>query len=126
MTTIDEIKMFDDITTFQCVCHSPEHNLQIEYDNDVDTIMFTVHLNQYRNIFKRIWVAIKYIFGYGCRYGQWDVFELQRQDITKFKEILEILEKIDTDLPNYCLINNEYVFYKNKQDLINKLTSSKF
>lgn len=119
------MKTINEITAFECICDSPEHTLHIEYDPDVDTIAFNMHLNQYRNIFKRIWTAIKYVFGYKCKYGHWDVFELKREDIPKFKEILESLEHIDGERPNYFNLNGEYIFFKDKQELIDKITSSK-
>jgi hypothetical protein len=113
----------DEITNFECICHSPEHTLKVEYDADMKNLVFSVHLNQYRNIFKRIWTGIKYIFGYKCKFGQWDIFEMQNQDIPKFKRILELIEKTNNDLPNYFILNGEYLFFKDKQELINKVSN---
>ena len=59
----------------KCDCHSPEHMFILSYyadDDDWDTLDFAIHLNSWKNIIRRIWTAIKYIFGYKSRYGEWD------------------------------------------------------
>ena len=38
---------------------------------------------------KRIWNAIKYVFGYKCRYGHFDEFILQRADVTRLITLLQ-------------------------------------
>lgn len=58
-----------------CECHSPDHVLQFSHmeDMDGDEICWTqVQLHQYRSFWKRLAVAVKYLFGYECRYGHWD------------------------------------------------------
>ena len=95
------------------------------HNNKTKDLIFTVHLNQYRNFFKRFWTGIKYIFGYKCKYGQWDCFELKHSDIPEFKRILDVVEKHQKDQPSYCDINGKYFFFENKQVLIDKITSSK-
>lgn len=65
---------------FECECGSPEHTLVFRYNEEDNELYTMVFLNQYRNIFKRIWVAIKYIFGYKSKYGDWDCFVLRPED----------------------------------------------
>lgn len=55
-----------------CSCGSAEHQILTEYDEEYNQLYVQVHLSNYKNIFQRIWVAIKYVFGYKCRYGEWD------------------------------------------------------
>jgi hypothetical protein len=58
-----------------CECHSPDHVLQFSHAEgmDEDQICWTqVQLHQYRSIWQRLVVAVKYVFGYKCRYGHWD------------------------------------------------------
>ena len=82
---------------FDCICSSSDHTIRFVYFADEDGIVdfddaglyLEVQLVQWRNIFKRIWVAIKYIFGYQCRYGHWDCWELRREDCKKFVEFLQ-------------------------------------
>lgn len=73
---------------YECACGSAEHMLRFIYDQDSNELYMEVQLTQYRNIFKRIWVAIKYIFGYQCRYGHWDCFLLNPDDCDGIKKLL--------------------------------------
>lgn len=78
-----------DNETFICACYNVEHQL-IFTSSDGDVFM-SIHLVPERNIFKRIWYAIKYIFGYKCRYGHFDEFIFQRKDAYKLARILNYL-----------------------------------
>ena len=77
----------------ECACHSPEHTLQVEFiDDEPKMLCFYVGLTK-EVWYKRIWKAIKYIFGYQCQYGHFDEFILQKDDadvvigmINKLKE----------------------------------------
>ena len=78
----------------ECMCHSTEHVFKIMTDNhytkkDYPEMTVEVQLNQYRNIFKRIWVAIKYVFGYQCKYGHWDCTMLAPDEVERLKDICE-------------------------------------
>lgn len=75
-----------------CQCSSPEHTIQFIYSEEDNEIYTNVFLNQYRSFFKRIWIAIKYIFGYKCKYGHWDCFMMRNEDLSKIKKILETNE----------------------------------
>jgi hypothetical protein len=44
------------------------------YDPEDNELYTSVFLNQYQNVFKRVWIALKYVFGYRCKYGHWDCF----------------------------------------------------
>lgn len=77
---------------FECDCHSTEHTLRFVWDDSDNTIYTEVFLNQYRNFFKRCWIALRYIFGYKCRYGHWDCFLLQPEDGARLKALIEKLE----------------------------------
>lgn len=48
-------------------------------------------LNNEKNIFKRIFTAIKYIFGYKSKYGHFDEFIFKHQDKNKLQEICDFL-----------------------------------
>lgn len=81
--------------TLICECGSLEHQFSFYRDED-NRLICSVHLADYQNIFKRIITAIKYIFGYKCRYGNFDEFY--------FSEIAErqlIGEKVISCLPTY-------------------------
>lgn len=58
-----------------CDCKNPEHQLVLTADVDKEWgsfISVETHLTTYRNIFKRVWVAVKYVFGHRSKYGEWD------------------------------------------------------
>lgn len=74
---------------FECACFSDEHTLKFSYDPDENELFTSVYLNQYRNVWKRIWVAVKYVFGYPSKYGHWDCFVMQPEDAERLKALLE-------------------------------------
>jgi len=81
-----------DITLFlECMCYSDEHVLRWDLITDPEWpgLYASVFLNQYRNVFKRVWVAVKYVLGYKCKYGHWDCFEMNPKDIGRMKALLD-------------------------------------
>ena len=70
-----------------CECYSDEHTLRFIYDGEM--LWTSVYLNGYRNIFKRIFVAIKYIFGYKSKCGDWDCTIIGRKEAEKLKNFIE-------------------------------------
>jgi len=61
----------------ECSCTSAEHLLRFTFDDGsgddcCPEIYVDVQLNHFRGFWKRLWLGIKYIFGYECRYGHWD------------------------------------------------------
>lgn len=81
---------------FECHCGAPEHRLVFDFDDGHDEhssgvppeITTEVHLYNYRGFFKRSWLAIKYIFGYKCKYGHFDNFSLDPKDALRLKSLL--------------------------------------
>ncbi len=81
---------------FVCDCHSPEHTLRFNLNDDPDDpqIYTSVFLSQYRSWYARVWIAIKYVFGYKCRYGHFDCFLMKPEDVPRFKRLLDRLEDL--------------------------------
>ena len=79
---------------FECQCYSPEHRYVFIYDPDENEIYVEPHLSTYKNVFKRIWVAIKYIFGYKSKYGNWDCWMLKNEDVQR---LINVLSKVKVD-----------------------------
>lgn len=82
-----------DSVIFICACHSFDHQIifsVFEDDTLPPQVIVTTHLKTYRNIFKRIWVAIKYVFGYKSRYGDWDEFIFNPDDLEDLKKYLNL------------------------------------
>jgi len=77
--------------------------------------------------FQRIWIAVRYVFGYECRYGHWDCWSLNIEDAESLKKLLE--EKIefhDEHLPSkeFCE-TTESIFGKIGEDLFLANSSKK-
>ena len=83
---------------FDCLCHSDEHVIIFRYfddnNDDLKEFYLSVYLNQYRSLFKRIWVAVKYIFGYKCKYGHWDCWTLKSGDADRMIKLLEKFKSV--------------------------------
>jgi len=74
---------------FECKCGSDEHTLRFTLDKEDREIYTSVFLNNYRNIFKRLFIAIRYIFGYKCEYGHWDCWIMRNEDVQNLSKMLE-------------------------------------
>ena len=77
---------------FECACHSSEHTLRFMWDDEDNSIYTEVLLSQYHGFFKRVWMALKYVFGYTCRYGHFDCFLMQPKDADRLKQMLSKLK----------------------------------
>ena len=59
-----------------CDCGNAEHQAiltaRVEDDPAWSDVSLECHLTTWKNPLRRIWVAIKYVFGYRSRYGEWD------------------------------------------------------
>jgi len=80
--------MLDGSYFFECECGSDEHTLRFTLDKKDKEIYTSIFLNNYDNIFKRIFRAIKYIFGYKCKYGHWDCWIMRENDVQKLLDML--------------------------------------
>lgn len=58
----------------ECACDSGEHTLRITSDpgDEFLPLWLEIHLVQYRAWYARIWVAVRYVFGYRSKYGSFD------------------------------------------------------
>lgn len=98
-------KNYTDSELFLCECGSAEHQIIFQtYDfsegmtpetltewpvEERQAFSITIFLNQYRGFFKRLWVAIKYLFGYKCRYGDFDTIMLGTEDAERMVKSLQ-------------------------------------
>lgn len=77
-----------------CDCESSEHVMLVFFDG-IETypmVYFHVHLKKLP-LYKRIIYAIKYIFGYQSKYGAFDEFIFNNNDIDKLEKIAKYLKK---------------------------------
>lgn len=57
-----------------CECGSAEHQMVLRYDDDKELgrqVFVEIHLVNKR-WYERLWMGIKYIFGYKCCYGNFE------------------------------------------------------
>lgn len=78
-----------------CACSSSEHSLIFQYDEDEHEAYVSIHLSNYRNFWERLIHGIKYIFGYKCKYGDFDEIILGKQHAEKLHEIANFLGKTE-------------------------------
>lgn len=79
-------------TVFICKCCNTEHQLIFSYFTDEKEVYVSVHLIPEYRIFRRIWNAIKYIFGHRSIYGHFDEFIFKPEDADKLQSIVNFLK----------------------------------
>lgn len=74
---------------FQCDCSSQEHTFGVEFDVENKEVSMHMQLVKHPSIFKRIVVAVKYIFGYTTRFGgHWDLAIMNEERFMDFYNIM--------------------------------------
>lgn len=67
----------------ECDCGHTDHLVKFCYFNDErDAVYIHVQLPKEQQWYKRIWLGLRYIFGYQCKYGHWgeSVLDLKKID----------------------------------------------
>lgn len=77
---------------FICDCSSNEHQLIFSYDEDYKCVYVSIHLNPQYRWYRRLWYAIKYLFGYKCKYGNFEEFIFNPEDYPKLEKIATLLK----------------------------------
>jgi hypothetical protein len=74
-------------TYIECACSSAEHIIRLTYfDDDADEMYLEVHLTQH-NFMRRLWYAIKYLFGYRCAYGDFQEVVLNKNSVEQLAAV---------------------------------------
>lgn len=76
----------------ECACDSSEHMLRFTYDLDdpIDEgILFIEPQLSNGPFFWRLRRAVKYLFGYKCRYGQWDETLLDVHQARQLRDFID-------------------------------------
>jgi hypothetical protein len=77
---------------FECECSSNEHLFKITFDAE-DKVAY-IHTQLNNDLwYQRLLNAIKYIFGYKCRYGHWEETILGIEKLTELKNIIDKFEQ---------------------------------
>jgi len=85
---VDDKKQF-----FECACHSDEHTVSFLYlktDDPVDREVYLSVFLETDGFFRRLWTALKYVFGYKCRYGHFGCWILRKEDLERLIKLLEV------------------------------------
>ena len=82
-----------EIDHFDCECHTPEHSIRFTYDPDDGDLYMSVFLWKW-SFWKRVWIAVKYIFGYTSRYGDFDSGpSFEKNDLSRLITLLKRSKK---------------------------------
>jgi len=86
---------------FVCMCGDPSHQFVVSKfipdegeditDDDWD-LFISVKLNRDYNIFRRIWIAFKYVFSMSCKYGDFNEVILNKSGREKLIKTLSELK----------------------------------
>lgn len=77
-------------TYLECSCGSLEHLVRFSYfEDEKDFVYLEIHLAPDRSFFRRLFNAIKYIFGHRSKYGDFDEILLDKNTVLKLKEACE-------------------------------------
>lgn len=81
-----------------CECSCDEHSFRFCYvpnpwEDDPPELYINVYLTK-RGFFRRLWTALRYVFGYKCRYGHWDTGDINRKSVQELRGWLD--EYIET------------------------------
>lgn len=76
---------------YQCACYSDEHMVKVYQDFEDNQVYLIIALRKF-GFFRRLWAGIKYILGYECKFGHFDEFIFQSEDVTCFRKVLEQAE----------------------------------
>jgi hypothetical protein len=92
---------------FDCLCYSNEHTVRFVLDpnakedgNYEDRLWLETYLHNYHRWYKRLWIAIKYVFGYRCMYGHFDCTIIKPSQYKKLRELIEHAERLDNECEN--------------------------
>lgn len=78
-----------------CQCSSMEHQLVYWKDPEDRQVYMSVYLAPLP-LLERIWAAIRYVFGYRCRYGHWEEFVLGEEHGDQLRQIADTIDPNDS------------------------------
>ena len=84
--------MLDGTEYFECDCGSVEHTLRFVLDTREGELHTEIYLRQWHPWWKRVWLAVRYVFGYRSQHGHWDSWMLKREDAPRLRALLDKLE----------------------------------
>lgn len=71
----------------RCECHSLDHIAELSlFLDDPPEMYLALHMSTWRGVFRRIWLALCYIFGYS-RHGHWDEIVINKEQAEKIVKL---------------------------------------
>jgi len=80
---------------FECACHCNDHLMIACLNREDNELYIQMHLLPHKNIFRRMWLAVKYIFGYRSKFGDYEEFIFNNDDAERLIAILKELKKYE-------------------------------
>ncbi len=85
---------------FECKCFGEEHVLRFTLDDatyEDREIYVSMFLNPDYRWWRRIWSALRYLFGKKCNYGHFDVWLMRDEDAKRLRTMLDEFIKSKED-----------------------------
>lgn len=73
---------------FECECTSAYHTMKFVYDETENELYTEIYIYQYKRFHQRVWAAVKYVFGFKNKCGDFDCFIFKNSDIPEFRDLL--------------------------------------
>lgn len=90
----DYIKEMIDNTVFlPCGCGGIDHNLIFKIDTDEQPQVWLYYQLEKRPWYNRIWLGIKYIFGFQSKFGMYGELLINKSNVHILKRIVEAVEE---------------------------------
>jgi hypothetical protein len=85
--------MLDGTEYFECQCHSDEHavTFTLSLDDEMPEIYLSVYMDNRRGFWRRLWLGLRYAFGYQSKYGAFGNWTLQPSDAERLRSMLDKL-----------------------------------
>jgi len=79
-------------TYIECDCTSAEHTIRFALDDDdvYPHIYVTVQLSRSCRFWRKLWLAVRYVFGYECKFGHWDETMLTGLEVQKLRDLCDL------------------------------------
>jgi hypothetical protein len=78
-----------EIHYFDCQCSDFGHVFRFVFDEQDGDTWLEVQLDQRFPWYKRVWQALKYVFGRTSRYGHFDTTMLREEDFHRLHDLLD-------------------------------------
>ena len=71
-----------------CQCDCASHTLRFTLDDEDGSLYLSTYLDSCRPWYKRIWVAVQYVFGHQSKFGAFDCTLLRPEDYGMLEQLL--------------------------------------